>query len=207
MGATMLWNVRSARGFSIRAVDGALGTVNQFLFDDRQWTIRYLVANIGGYALSRLVLIPTSALGTLDWQARALDSTLTQQQIDDSPDITADPPVSSQMVASGSRAGGVYAYGGLSGLWGLGMCPGDPVTLALLLDELGEQERATGNGKSLAARRRDPHLRSTQAVSGYAMQASDGVIGQVADFIVIDPPGRFHISPSRPATGCQEKRC
>ena len=30
----------------------------------------------------------------------------------------------------------------------------------------------------------DPHLRSTNAVSGYHVQASDGEIGNVEDFIV-----------------------
>jgi hypothetical protein len=38
----------------------------------------------------------------------------------------------------------------------------------------------------VAARRRDQHLRSTQTVIGYAMQAADGAIGHFADFIVDD---------------------
>ena len=32
----------------------------------------------------------------------------------------------------------------------------------------------------------DPHLRSTAAVSGYDIQASDGAIGHVEDFIIND---------------------
>jgi hypothetical protein len=182
----MLWTVRSTRGFSIRAVDGALGKVNQFLFDDQQWTIRYLVANIGGCVLGRRVLIPVPVLGTLDWQARSLNVTLTQQQIDDCPNITADPPVSLQMTAASSHTGGVYPYGGLAGLWGLGICPGDPATLAHLLDALAQQHGSEKEGQPWATPRRNPHLRSTQAVSGYALQAPDGAIGHVADFIIDD---------------------
>ena len=32
----------------------------------------------------------------------------------------------------------------------------------------------------------DAHLRSTQAVKGYRIQASDGIVGHVADFIMDD---------------------
>jgi hypothetical protein len=58
-------------------VDGALGTVNQFLSDDQQCTIRFLVANIGGYALGQQVLIPISAHSRPDWKGQAFDVTLT----------------------------------------------------------------------------------------------------------------------------------
>jgi hypothetical protein len=36
------------------------------------------------------------------------------------------------------------------------------------------------------ARRGDPHLRSTRALRGYAVQACDGVVGRVADFVIDD---------------------
>ena len=44
----MLRSVSGMRGFTIHATDGDMGSVDEFLFDDEQWTMRYLVANTGG---------------------------------------------------------------------------------------------------------------------------------------------------------------
>src|SRR4030095_9331780 len=53
----MLRSVSGMRGFTIHATDGDMGSVDDFLFDDQQWTIRYLVANTGGWLASRLVVV------------------------------------------------------------------------------------------------------------------------------------------------------
>jgi hypothetical protein len=60
------------------------------------------------------------------------------------------------MAAANSPTGGAYPYGGLVGLWGLGICPGDPATLARVLDELAEQHGAEQKGQTLAARKDPP---------------------------------------------------
>ena len=44
----MLRSVRGMRGFTMHATDGDMGAVGECLFDDAQWTIRYLVVNTGG---------------------------------------------------------------------------------------------------------------------------------------------------------------
>jgi hypothetical protein len=43
-------------------------------------------------------------------------------------------------------------------------------------------ESATASGPQ--PKRADAHLRSTQAVGGYHLQASDGIIGHVCDFMI-----------------------
>src|SRR4030095_2189582 len=83
----MLRSVSAIRGFTIHATDGDMGAVDEFLFDDEQWTIRYLVVNTGGWLTGRLVLISPIALRTVDWKARTLDIALTSEQIEHSPDI------------------------------------------------------------------------------------------------------------------------
>jgi hypothetical protein len=165
-------------GFSVHALDGAIGAVDECLFDDRLWTIRYLVANIGGWLTGQLVLIPSAALRTIDGVGQALGVALTQAQVADCPDISTDEPVSHQMAASRIRTNSGLPYWGTSGVWGLGICPGDPGAIARLLEST---QRA-----STPARRGDPHLHSTRAVPGYGMQACDGAIGYVADFIIDD---------------------
>jgi hypothetical protein len=174
----MLWSVQRMRGFSIRAIDGPSGVVDECLFDDRQWTARYTVANIGGWLLSELVLLPVTALGALDQEARILKVGLARQQVRECSDITSDPPVSHQRAAGSRSLDGHLAYWGTSIPWGLGLCPGDPVALALVHESIQQELKR--------ARRGDPHLRSTRALRGYAVQACDGAVGRVVDFVIDD---------------------
>ena len=52
------------------ARDGEIGKVHSFLFDDDNWTIRYLVVDTGRWLPGRKVLIAPTALGRPDWQGR-----------------------------------------------------------------------------------------------------------------------------------------
>ncbi|MBE9080437.1 PRC-barrel domain-containing protein [Romeria aff. gracilis LEGE 07310] len=51
-----LRSAETLRGYKIHASDGEIGKVDQFLFDDESWTIRYLVVNTGNWLLERLVV-------------------------------------------------------------------------------------------------------------------------------------------------------
>jgi hypothetical protein len=182
----MLWSTNTIRGFCIRAIDGPIGAVDECLFDDRQWMLRYVVANLGDWLLEHFVLIPPTALRTLDRKARTLEVALTCQQVTDSPDIATDPPVSRQIAADRSAVTGSLNYGGASGFWGLGMCLGEYSAVARLLAFEAEQDGRRALERSAEARHRDPHLRSTRAVCGCAVQACDGAVGHIADFILDD---------------------
>jgi uncharacterized protein YrrD len=47
----MLTNTTHLKGFVLRAKDGELGTVDQFYFDDKTWSIRYFPVETGaGFA-------------------------------------------------------------------------------------------------------------------------------------------------------------
>src|SRR5687767_10499755 len=92
----MLRSVNSLRGYAIQATDGEIGHVDQFYFDDGTWTIRYLVADTGGWLIGRRVLISPIALGDTDWQEQRLHVKLTRSQVENSPDIETDKPVSRQ---------------------------------------------------------------------------------------------------------------
>ena len=47
----MLRNVKDLQGYAIRATDGIIGKVDDFYFDDRAWTVRYLVVDTGALPL------------------------------------------------------------------------------------------------------------------------------------------------------------
>jgi hypothetical protein len=41
----MLIKAKLLKGYSLKSLDGDIGSANEFLFDDWFWAIRYLVAN------------------------------------------------------------------------------------------------------------------------------------------------------------------
>ena len=53
----MLTNASNLKGLTIQALDGELGSVEQFYFDDETWGARYLVVDTGGWRSGREVLI------------------------------------------------------------------------------------------------------------------------------------------------------
>jgi len=45
----MLRNATDLQGYTIHAIDGDIGHVEQFYFDDEHWIVRYLVADAGNW--------------------------------------------------------------------------------------------------------------------------------------------------------------
>jgi uncharacterized protein YrrD len=59
----MLSKVKTLKGYSLETRDGeTIGKVKEFYFDDRHWTIRYLVADTGKWLSGRQVLISPYAM-------------------------------------------------------------------------------------------------------------------------------------------------
>lgn len=167
----MLRSVNSMHGFTIHATDGDLGAVDDFLFDDEQWTMRYLVANTGDWLSGRLVLVSPIAFRTPNGDKETFEVALTRQQVEQSPSIATDQPVSRQQEAEYSRYYDYPYYWDGLGLWGAAMYP-----------RLADMSA----GSTTQHSKSDPHLRSARMVTGYAIQARDGDLGHVEDFIVDD---------------------
>ncbi|GBO51858.1 xylulose-5-phosphate phosphoketolase [Pseudanabaena sp. lw0831] len=58
----MLNKAKTLNGYSLNSLDGEIGKVKEFYFDDQYWTIRYLVADTGNWLTGRQVLISPYAL-------------------------------------------------------------------------------------------------------------------------------------------------
>jgi len=178
----MFWTASALKGYAIAATDGPLGTVSDFLFDDAGWSIRWLVVDTGNWLSGRTVLLPPSVLGQPDAGQRTFSVALSMQQVKDSPDIDTQQPVSRQMEA------GVYDYYGWSPYWGAGLYMGDYGYAggAMLASPYLESRWRSEANTDARHDDGDPHLRSIAAVTGYHINASDGEIGHVKDFILED---------------------
>ncbi len=171
--------IESLTGFAIGGTDGEMGKVKEFYFDDKTWTIRYLVVETGSWLFGREVLISPEAVHTPDWEGKVFPVNLTKDQIKNSPDIDTEKSVSRQHEI---ELHGYYSWTGYwgGGIWAGGMGTSGMMTSPAMPLETAIHESVGGDEAT------NPHLRSTDRVTGYNIKATDGEIGDVEDFIIDD---------------------
>jgi uncharacterized protein YrrD len=166
----MLYKAKSLKGYLLNSRDGKIGKIKEFYFDDRFWTIRYLVADTGNWLSGRQVLITPYALGVVNSEAEDIGVDLTKKQIEDSPSLDSDKPVSRQFEQA------YYGHYGYPIYWA-GLCAWGyypyPARAPEQWRKPSKEEKAW-----------DPDLRSTNDVSGHHIQGTDGEIGHVEDFFI-----------------------
>ena len=161
----MLRSATKIIGHRLSALDGDIGHCTDFLLDDRRWMLRYMVVETGAWLSNRRVLISPLALNKADWNSRRLVLEGTRKQVETAPPWQPDTTVSAEHELELS-----HHYGW--SLCGFGALPGDGPALPAV------------EPPSLA---KDPStLRSVKEILGYGLEAEDGSVGHVEDFIVDD---------------------
>jgi uncharacterized protein YrrD len=176
----MLRSIKDLTGFTIGATDGDIGTVRECYFDDVSFTVRFVVVDTGGLLSEKKVLLSPVAFRGMDWKEKRITAALTKAQVEKSPDIDTNQPVSRQHEVAYYSYYGYTPYWEGSYLWGAYPFPyfeSGPAPSAAELERERRWNWAT-------AKWNDPHLRSSREVIGYRLQASDGDIGHVEDFLV-----------------------
>lgn len=168
----MLNKAKTLKGYTLSSRDGEIGKVIEFYFDDRHWAIRYLVADTGNWLAGRQVLISPYALVDVMKAEHHIAIDLTKKQIEDSPSLDSDKPVSRQFEEA------YYGYYGWPMYWDGPFMWGPAPYLV--------RDREKWREYTQGEKAWDPHLRSTYDVSGHRIQAADGEIGHVDDFIIDD---------------------
>jgi len=171
----MLRLAKDLKGYKLSARDGEIGSVKEFYFDDQSWAVRYLVAETGGWLTGREVLISPYALDPARTNEEVIPVDLTRKQIENSPSLDTDKPVSRQYEMM------YYPYYGYPGYWGgpyMWGTSGYPIRGQAGWSQATSQDSHDEND--------DPHLRSTYDVTGRTIQAQDGAIGDVENFVIDD---------------------
>lgn len=179
----MLHSVKDIFGFAVVAADGEVGSVDDVYFDEREWTIRYLVVDTGGWLAGHQVLIAPRAIAAADWPEQSLRVGLSRKQVEDSPGIDAEKTVSRQRETEFHDYYGYPYYWTGPYLWGYAPLPAIPPqeaaenTMDPAAEERREMERA----------RTDSHLRSVGEVTGYEIRAAgNDSVGYIKDFLFDD---------------------
>jgi uncharacterized protein YrrD len=168
----ILSKAKTLKGFKLHSLEGEIGKVEEFYFDDRHWIIRYLVADTGKWLSGRQVLISPYALGGVDREKKLINVYLTKKQIEHSPSLHCEQPISRQFETDYFGYYGWPIYWGSPSMWG-----SSPYL---------ERDSEKWKNMTIGEKVWDPHLRSTHQVTDYNIQAIDGEIGHVDDFIIDD---------------------
>lgn len=169
----MKHSLKKLKKFTLQATDGDKGKVKNFLFDDESWVIRYLEADLGNFFNDKRVLIPREQLGTPVWDEKHFPVRLTIKEIENSPGLEHDLPVSRQYETQLLEHYQVQPY------W--------PEAIA----GYAGRESLLGSGYPFSTPRvaGDPHeittnLRSFSEVTGYYIRATDDQFGHLEDLII-----------------------
>jgi sporulation protein YlmC with PRC-barrel domain len=176
----MLRSIKDIQGYVLDAQDGEIGRCSFFLIDDQTWTVRYIVADTLKWLPGKKVLISPISIGEADGTTRRLKVELTTDQIKASPPLDDDAPVSRQYEMTLNQHYDWAHYWGGSSVWG----PHPYPRLLNPNETIRQAPFDAAEASDPLNTDADPHLRSTKEVMGYHIQASDGDVGHIDDFIM-----------------------
>jgi len=171
----MLHLAHKISGAAVRGTDGDIGTLEDFYFEEDRWTVRYLLVDTGKWFSGKRVLIsPMSVSG--EWGRTGVPLSLTKDQVWNSPEFKEGDDLSP---ASESKILAYYGYPdywGSASLWGsfdspTALVTGVPVDAAPVAEKSGIDPEGR-------------NLRSVRKSTGYHLQARNGEIGHVDDFLI-----------------------
>jgi len=167
---------------NVNATDGELGKVKDVYFDEDQLVVRYLVVDTQKWLPGRKVLVSPVTFDKVDFDNRKLNVMETKDKVKDSPDIDVHQPVSRRQEKQlhGHFGWPTYWSGANENfqVWGMYDTP-----IELMNTEPDHQTVPEPSEE-------DQKLRSVNEIkgdfNGYHIQARDGEIGHVSDFIIDD---------------------
>jgi hypothetical protein len=186
----MLFAVSGLQNCPVRASDGDVGAVKDFLFDEQNWKIRWMAVGAGHWLPGRQVFIHPSAIAPLALPPKPalpmmsrgetleLTVNLTRQQIEAGPQAREGEPVTADM------EGLLYDYYGWDPYWGATHFGGAALPNA--------EARIVGDAVRRDADDEVPpldgadRLHSVALVKGYHVHALDGEIGHVENVLADD---------------------
>jgi uncharacterized protein YrrD len=84
-GDPHLRSTASVTGYHIHASDGEIGHVEDFLIEDGDWSIRYLVVDTKNWWPAKKVLISPRSARLIDWASSLVSLDVDRQRVKDSP--------------------------------------------------------------------------------------------------------------------------
>lgn len=107
-----LHKLMDLKTYVLQAQGDEIGMINEVYFDDENWLVRYFVVHTGSWLLGRDVLIAPRLIARLSEKSRLISTNLTREQVDKSPLVDIEKPVSRHYEDE------YYRYYGWEPYWG-----------------------------------------------------------------------------------------
>jgi sporulation protein YlmC with PRC-barrel domain len=180
-------SLKEILGYTVEAQDGTNGTVKDFLFDEKNWIIRYLEADLGKIFSGRKVLIPKMSLQEPDWAHQQFLVKLTKSDIEKCPELSENLPISTKYEQKLNK------HYKLDDYWS---------SISVPASQSGFTVNHPGRPRIKPIKNCDPSggireknidstLRSLNELKGYHIQAFDGKLGHIDDVIIDDEDWRI----------------
>jgi sporulation protein YlmC with PRC-barrel domain len=169
----MKHSLKKLVGYSIETNDGKEGKIKDFLFDEDNWTIRYLEADFGSFFKDKRVILPIDAIIHPNWENNQIMLNISKEQIEFSPTPEDVPTITREYEQR------LYEYYGYPMYWGTGYVPPMPSGAYYPARPLN-----VPRNRQLSEDAMDSSLRSFKDIEGYNIRAVDDTLGHVEDLIV-----------------------
>lgn len=176
----MLHSIRELCRFRVLATDGKVGRAGDFYLTDPGYAVRFVLVQTGRLFPGQRVLVPTDYLGVPNGATRVLPITLTKRELERCAMSSTLELVSRQQeLLIEDRYGGAARRRGGGPLASVhGVVSRQALEIAAAAKAEPGEEPSSGQ--------ETPRLRSAQEVIGYQLEALDGPLGVVEDFLVDD---------------------
>ena len=182
----MLRSLEDMKKYRLQARDDEVGGVDDFLFKEIDWGVRFVVVNTGNWLVGRKVLISPNAIEQADGSRQLMKVDLTRKQIEEGPPVDAAKPISQKLADS------VMQHFGWPTMMFAPSRPSSsldgtaPDLAAQQLETAESQQPAESQQLATEVQESDTVFRSVEEVTGYRIQATDGEIGHAKDFVIED---------------------
>ena len=166
----MLIKAKNLKSRRLVSLDGEIGKVKDFYFDDSYWTIRYVIVDTGTWLTEKQVLISPYAIRDYLTDTGDIEVSLNKKQIENSPAEDTHKPVSRQFEDSYNTYYEFPTYWVGSYIWG---------SVPHIVHGINVSDKTKHDTAAY-----ESHLRSTDEVTRYRIHATDGKIGHVEDFLI-----------------------
>jgi len=160
--------------YTIEGKDGSGGKVEDFLFDEDSWVVRYIESYFDRTDPRKRVLLPQSAMKQPNWQEKSFHLKISHSDIEKAPVTQEHLPVSREYEKK------LLEHYQIDPYWppayappSSGGIPFPPRPLHLPHKEVREEDM-------------ESNLRSFSEIRSYRIKGTDGTMGQVEDIVVDD---------------------
>lgn len=164
-----LRDIQAVKGYHLRATDGEIGHVQDFIADDTSWAIRYLIVDTSNWLGGRHVLVAPAWVREVSWDQATVDVTITREAVRNSPEYVDGTEVDHDYEQ------GLYAHYGQTGYWA----------------ERPERPQRTEGGQTLARLEDCDELELADGepdVLGWKVKAADGAAVGTVEHLIVDRP-------------------